>query len=467
MTQKLRFVTKLFYGIGDMGAAAVVGVGGFFLNPFLLDVAGLTPALVGVIFLVSGIWDSINDPLLGQINDRTRSRFGRRKSWMLFASVPLGVTFFLIWLVPDVGMWGKFAYFLLMVILLDTFYTMHHVPYATLTAEMTDDYNERTELNMYRFGFSLIGALLAIIIFGVLVTESASPTAAYRTAAMIVSVFIIITAFAPIPFSHERTPELEPPDARPSWVENAKSVFSNRPFRLVTLLFLCSWMSVQTAQSNIVLYLRYWLKEEGDFTFAVILLQLSAVSFIIFYSWLSKRIGKKRVYYIGGAIWAAVFCAVFFLQPGQDTLFISLLLIGGGGTAIAVLIPFSMLPDVIDYDELQTGTRREGLFYGYFAFFTKLGFGLGLAVTSFILEAVGYIPSEGDLSVVQPESVLLTIRIFVSFLPATIVMLSMIPAYQYPITEEVHRDILRQLGRVPNQEESATAIAAGAMTGGE
>ena len=124
MQTKLSFLTKTLYGIGDMSTACVVGVIGYLLTLFLLNVAGLTPFIVSYIFILKFIWDAINDPLMGQLSDRTKSRFGRRKSWMMAATIPLGICFLFSWMVPDISQWGKFAYYLVMAVLLDTFYTM-------------------------------------------------------------------------------------------------------------------------------------------------------------------------------------------------------------------------------------------------------------------------------------------------------------------------------------------------------
>ncbi|MFT7587554.1 MAG: GPH family glycoside/pentoside/hexuronide:cation symporter, partial [Cellvibrionaceae bacterium] len=110
MKAKLSFKTKLFYGIGDMAAASVNGAIGFLFTPFLLNVAGISPFLLGWIFLIKQPWDAINDPLMGQLSDRTESRFGRRKIWLIVATVPLALLFVMSWLVPDVSIWGKFAY---------------------------------------------------------------------------------------------------------------------------------------------------------------------------------------------------------------------------------------------------------------------------------------------------------------------------------------------------------------------
>ncbi len=154
-SSKLSRATKLAYGVGDLGPAIVASVNGFFLNAFLLDVAGLRPGAVGIIFLIVKIWDSVNDPLIGSISDRTNTRWGRRRPWLLFGAIPFGLAFLLHWLVPPLGATGKFWYYLIVAILLDTGFTAVNVPYTALTAELTKDYDERTVLNTYRFSFSI------------------------------------------------------------------------------------------------------------------------------------------------------------------------------------------------------------------------------------------------------------------------------------------------------------------------
>ncbi|MCJ7707509.1 MAG: MFS transporter, partial [Anaerolineales bacterium] len=130
LTEKLSKFTKLAYGAGDLGPAIVTAINGFFLNAFLLDVAGLRPAAAGAIFLIAKIWDAVNDPIIGVLTDRTKSRWGRRRPWLLFAAVPFGLAFFLHWIVPPLSDAGKFWYYVVVAILLDSAFTAINVPYA-------------------------------------------------------------------------------------------------------------------------------------------------------------------------------------------------------------------------------------------------------------------------------------------------------------------------------------------------
>src|SRR5688572_7818438 len=160
--ESLPLRTRLAFGMGDLGAAIVSAVGGFFLNIFLLDVARLPPDKIGIIFFISIFWDAVNDPIIGRLSDRTRSRWGRRRPWLLFGAVPFGLAFFAQWLVPNLPPDGKFVYYLVVAILLKTAYTAVNLPYTALTPELTDDYNERTRLNTFRFAFSILGGVSAV-----------------------------------------------------------------------------------------------------------------------------------------------------------------------------------------------------------------------------------------------------------------------------------------------------------------
>ncbi|MFN2155135.1 MAG: MFS transporter, partial [Anaerolineae bacterium] len=181
-SEKLSPLIKLAFGVGDLGPAIVSGINGFFLNAFLLDVAGLRPAMAGTIFLIVKVWDAVNDPLLGSLSDRTRTRWGRRRPWLLFGAVPFGLFFFLQWLVPPLGDVAKFWYYLIIAVLLDAAFTAVNVPYTSLTPELSHDYDERTSLSSYRMSFSILGSVIAVSLHSVIVrafSQSGSPRSVY------------------------------------------------------------------------------------------------------------------------------------------------------------------------------------------------------------------------------------------------------------------------------------------------
>jgi len=441
-TEKLSFGRKLAFGVGDLGPALVASIQGFFLNAFLLDIAGIRPGAAGIIFLIVKIWDSVNDPIVGRLTDRTNTRWGRRRPWLLFGAVPFGLAWFLQWLVPDLSQTGLFWYYLIVALLLDTGFTAVNVPYAALTPELTHDYDERTSLNSFRFSFSILGGLAAIAVHSVLIDAFPSVTQGYAISAAVMGAVIVISNLITFAFTEESHFKEGTEANDPGFVEGVKIALQNRPFIYVVAIYLLSWLCIQFVQANMLLYVRYWVGGEDQFIQLAFALQVSTFVFLVLWSKVSQKWGKQKVYYVGMSFWIAVEIVLFFVQPGQFTLLLVLAVLAGVGVSVGYLIPWSMLPDVVELDELETGQRREGIYYGFFVFLQKLGISLGLALSNFILEATGYINAE-NLSALpeQPTAVLTALRIFVSLVPAVILLISFPIVYRYPITREKHAEI--------------------------
>lgn len=444
-TEKLSRLTKLAFGAGDLGPAIVAAINGFFLNAFLLDVAGLRPAMAGTIFLLAKIWDAVNDPIIGALTDRTKTRWGRRRPWLLFAAIPFGLAFFLQWIVPDLGDAGKFWYYLVIAILLDSAYTAINVPYAALTPELTHDYDERTSLSSYRFSFSILGGVLAAFFHTIIVGFFDSPFTGYMVSAAVWAFFIIAPNFITFAFTREVHYKEERPSG-PGFLEGLRIAFHNRAFIYVVLIYLLSWLSIQFVQNNLLLYVKYWIGAEEQFGVLILCIQFSAFIFLLIWARISQKLGKQNVYYAGMTVWILVAIFLFTVQPGQVTLLFILAILAGAGVSIGYLIPWSMLPDVIELDELETGQRREGIFYGFFVFLQKLGISLGIAISNYILELTGYINQvPGGATPVQPNSALMALRVFVSLVPMVILLASFILVYHYPITRKKHAEIRAEL----------------------
>lgn len=441
--RRLTFGRKVAFGVGDLGPALVASIQGFFLNAFLLDIAGIRPAAAGIIFLIVKIWDSVNDPVIGRLTDKTNTRWGRRRPWLLFGAVPFGLAWFLQWLVPDWSQTGLFWYYLLVALLLDTGFTAVNVPYTALTPELTQDYDERTSLNSFRFSFSILGGLIALAIHSVLIESFPSVTTGYAVSAAVMGGVIILSNFITFAFTKEHHFKEQTAEDDPGFVEGVKIALKNRPFLYVVAIYLLSWLCIQFVQANMLLYVRYWVGGEDRFIQLAFALQVSAFVFLIIWSRLSQKWGKQKVYYVGMSFWIVVEIALFFVQPGQFTILFVLAILAGVGVSVGYLVPWSMLPDVVELDELETGQRREGIYYGFFVFLQKLGISLGLALSNFALEAAGYINAE-DLANLpdQPTAVLTALRIFVSLVPAVILLLSFPIVRSYPITREKHAEIL-------------------------
>lgn len=443
--QKLTIGRKLAYGIGDVGPALVATISGFFLNAFLLDIAGLPPLMASAIFLIVKIWDSINDPIIGTLTDRTNTRWGRRRPWLLFGAVPFGLAWFLQWLVPDLSVTGLFIYYLVVALLLDTAFTAVNVPYTALTPEIAPDYDQRTSLNTYRFSFSIIGGTVALVLNAQMLEAAPSITTGYAISAAILGVVIIATNLITFAFTDETYFEEEADKEEPGFFEGFKIAFQNRPFLMVTAVYLITWLCIQFVQANLILYVRYWMGAEEQITTLFLGLQISIFVFLIIWSKITERIGKRQVFFIGATFWIMIEIALFFVQPDQFNLLLVLAVLAGVGVSIGYLIPWSMLPDVVDLDELNTGLRREGVYYGFFVFLQKLGISLGLAISNLVFAATGYINANGPPYPQQPDGVIFALRLFVSLIPAAVLLLSFPIVYKYPITRERHAEIRRAL----------------------
>jgi glycoside/pentoside/hexuronide:cation symporter, GPH family len=444
--QSLSSKTKLAYGAGDLGAAITVAITGYFMTAFLLDVVGLRPAQVGVIFFISTLWDAITDPLMGNLSDRIHTRWGRRRPFLLFGAIPFGLAYFLHWIVPNFDPNGLFIYYLMVAVLLKTAFTIVGIPYAALAPELTQDYNERTRLMAYRFSFSILGGVIAIALHPQIVRLAPDVQTGHMLSAGIYAFFIAISAWITFAFTREPEGSETLSTNHIGFFQSIRIVFQNRPFLYVTGIYLLSWLTIQFVQANLLLFIRYWLNLEEAFTLMVLILQVTAFLFLMVWTRVSGRIGKKRTYYAGVAIWIVAMILIFFLPPGEvlPVYFVSFL--AGIGISVAYLIPWSMLPDVIEYDELQTGERREGAYYGLFVFLQKVGLSLGLAVSGFVLDAAGYInPDVAGVQVAQPEGVVTVLRLFVSFIPVIALLLSIPFAMAYPITPERFAEIRSEL----------------------
>lgn len=460
---KLNFSTKLAYGAGDLGPAITANILAFFLLFFFTNVAGLNVGLAGSILMIGKIWDAVNDPLVGMLSDRTRSRWGRRLPWMLYGALPFGCFYFLQWVVPrfssdpTTNQWALFAYYILIAIIFNTFYTAVNLPYTALTAEITQDYNERTQLNSFRFAFSIGGSILSLvlaqIIFSVVKVEGDSASTQklqYAVLAIACAILAVVPLYWCVWGIRRRVLQMERrrtegvQEAEIPFLEQLRIAFSNRPFLYVIGIYFCSWLAVQVTASILPFFVVTWMGlPEAQFVQVTLAVQGTALVMLFVWSAVSQRVGKKAVYFMGMALWIIAQGGLFFLQAGQIGLMYVLAVMAGVGVATAYLVPWSMIPDVVELDELQTGQRREGVFYAFMVLLQKVGLALGLFILGLALDWAGFV--EGKPRIDQPESALTAIRVAIGPLPTVALVLGIVLAYFYPITREVHAEILLKL----------------------
>ncbi|WP_414542601.1 MFS transporter [Nostoc sp. CCY0012] len=460
-SQKLNLKTKLAYGAGDLGPAITGNISIFFLLVFFTNVAGIPPGLAGSVLMIGKIWDAINDPIIGVLSDRTKSRrWGRRLPWMLYGAIPFGIIFFLQWIVPQfsadpsTNVWPLFWYYVVVGLMSQVFYTVVSLPYTAMTPELTQDYDERTTLNSFRFAFSIGGSILSLILAQVVFSTIADRQQQYLVLAAICAVISVVALYCCIFGVRDRVLAFEAKRsqaaATPSipFFEQLKIVFTNRPFLFVIGIYLFSWLGVQVTASIIPYFVvNYMRLQDSDVPSVMIAVQGTALLMLFVWSALSKKIGKRPVYFMGMSLWIIAAGGLFFLQPGQIGLMYLMAVMAGFGVSTAYLVPWSLIPDVIELDELQTGQRREGIFYGFMVLLQKLGLALGLFLVGNALQASGFqanIPGQTTLPI-QPDSALLAIRLAVGPLPTFFLICGLFLTYFYPITREMHAEIMLKL----------------------
>ncbi|HBE19833.1 MAG TPA: MFS transporter [Cyanobacteria bacterium UBA11149] len=465
-SQKLSFSTKLAYGAGDMGAGITSTLLAFSLLIFLTNVAGLKPELAGTVLLIGKIWDAINDPIVGVLSDRTRSRWGRRHSWMIFAAIPFGIFFFLQWIVPhfsdngETNQWILFWYYAIVSILFNMAFTGVNLPYTALTAELTQDYNERTSLNNFRFAFSIGGSIFSLALGQIIFATISNDQQRYLVLALICTLFSVLPTYwcvwgtqDPTAVGGSRYVEIEENHQNSEseeesipFFEQFLIAFTNKPFLYVIGIYLFSWLAFQLTAAIIPYFLICWMRQDSYFT-AALVVQGVALVMLFVWNFMSRRVGKRGVYFMGMSLWIIAEGGLFFLPPDQVGFMYVLFAMAGFGVATAYLVPWSMLPDVIELDELKTGKRREGIFYAFMVLLQKFGLAFGLWLVGVALGKAGLItPKPGESIVpVQPESALFAIRFAVGPLPTFFLICGLILAYFYPITREVHAEILLKL----------------------
>ena len=358
------------------------------------------------------------------------------------------------WIVPSDNPTILFWYYVIIAILFNTAYTAVNLPYTALTPELTQDYNERTSLNSFRFTFSIGGSILSLILAKIIFDLVKDNTQKYLILGAVCTVISVLPlywcflgtrkhVFAQL----QENPVVEDDSTSLPLKEQLRIAFNNRPFLYVIGIYLCSWLGVQLTASILPYFVIDWMKlPPAAFTQTAIAVQGTALAMLFVWSKVSERYGKKAVYFMGMSLWIIAQAGLFLLQPGQVGLMYFLAVMAGVGVSTAYLVPWSMIPDVIELDELQTGQRREGVFYSFMVLLQKIGLAIGLWFVGQALEVAGFLPTvQGQEPPIQPDSAMFAIRVAIGPLPTIALIIGMILTYFYPITREVHDEILLKL----------------------
>lgn len=452
---------KIAYAVGEIAYATGPGTAiPFWYTIFLTDIARLDLRLVSLFWVVVTIWDAVNDPLFGVLSDRTRTRWGRRRPYLLFGAVPFGVTFALLWLVPAVeSQAALFAYYTVVYILFEASFTAVSCPYVALTPELTHDHDERTSLVTYRMAFNIGASLAAPLLFGLVIFPMfpARDPRAFRVIGLICGAISIPPFLIAFLATRERS-EFQEESALPLW-NSLRFVLRNVAFRYTLAIRILSWMPVVIAQAIFAYFLIYWTGMTEDETSlvqaAIMVVALLCLPLVL---WLARRLEKKTAYIIAAASWAVVMLAILLVPQGAKAPAYVIAALAGFGVSAAHLLPRAMEPDVLEVDELMSGRRQEGAYTGVAVFVDKLARALILGLLPAVLYWSGYVqPTAADPVPPQPASALRALQLLISILPALLLAVSILVAQRYPITRQRYAEIHQKL--VARRLRGKTSVA--------
>ena len=425
---------------------------------------GLDPRLASIAALVGIIWDAINDPLVGVLTDRMRSRWGRRRPFLLFFAIPFGASFVLLWWAPP---WHSQIALTITITLAfmisDTFETLCGVPFASLLPELSPDYDGRTTLTSFRIFFNLLASLVTAVAAPAIVDACMAAGLTQQQGYLVVAG--IFGGLAAIPFLlifavvRERFGSADRPQETTTFRRTVRTAWANIPFRFATLIYMLNWITFDLVALLLPFYLLYWIAR-GNMLASVSLLGISlplesavfalllitATAVLPFWLWLSHRLGKHTAYIIGMVFWAGVQIGIYMVQPGQITLVLWMAFLAGLSVSAAHVLPDAMFPDVIEWGELRTGRRQEGIYYGVKNFIRKLTGALAIFVALQMLGWFGYqTPPTGTTTFMQSPVTLTAIRLLIGPVGAVLLFSTVITTWFYPLTRERHGRIRRLL----------------------
>ncbi len=472
---KLPRLTKIFYGTGDWGMATFNTLRQIFYAIFLTDVVGLDPRLASFAALIGVIWDAINDPLVGVLSDKVRSKWGRRRPFLLIFAIPYGLAFLILWWTPP---WQSQVLLMLHMMiayaLSDTLQTLIIVPYHSLTPELTSDYDERTSLAGYRMFFNFLASIITAVAAPMIVDATMQGGGTQQQGWLLVSAIFGASAIIPyflIFFSVRERPADTITVESGTFRGTLKTAWSNIPFRYATALYMLNWVTFDLVGVVLPYFLVYWISR-GDLLAIVPgfglpiesvvlgLMLITAIFVLPLWTWLARRLGKRMAYIIAIAFWAFLMVLIIFIPPMNYTLVVVMSVLIGISVSAAHVLPDAIFPDVIDWDELRTGQRHEGVYYGAKNFIRKLATAFAIFLTLQVLGWVGYqSPPAGATQFTQSASVLWAIRILTG--PVCVVLLLGVIAitWLYPLDRHRYQRIQRLLLRKQLRKQAKMPVS--------
>ena len=470
----IKWTEKVGYGLGDMSSSMFWKLFGAYLMIFYTDVFGISAAVVGTMFAITRVWDSFFDPIVGVVADRTESRWGKFRPYLLYLAVPFSIIGVLTFLTPPLGNTGKVVYAFVTYALMMMVYSAINVPYASLLGVMSADIKDRNTLATYRMVFAYLGSFIALLLFIPLVNAFGgednsgmtygwltAPQFGWMMAVVVIGIACSALFLGCFALTRERVKPVK--ETKTSLKEDLSDLLHNKPWWILLGAGVASLIFNSIRDGATVYYFKYFVDEAafGDIPFLGISFVLSGLYLavgqaanimgVILAAPVSNRIGKRRTFML--SMVAATALSVIFFQFDKDQLvliFIFQALISICAGSIFPLL-WSMYADCADYSELKTGNRATGLIFSSSSMSQKIGWAFGAAVTGWMLAAFGF-----EANGVQSAETIQGIKMFLSYLPAAGALLSFVFIYFYPLSESRMREISAELESKRKQQTQKT-----------
>ena len=470
-SERLSFWRKVGFGLGDIYGGGSGVIIGFYYLYFLTDIIRINAALAGIVILISKGYDAVTDPFEGIITDRTRTKLGRRRPYLL-AGIPLVfVSFFLLFYPVDFNdEITRFVFVIFSYLFFSTVVSIVMVSYNALASELSLDYHERTSISSFRIFFSTFSSILCAVLPLEIVKMFPNVHQGYVAMAAIFGLLFalpFIVTFFSVRERKEFQGEIRPFSWRATFVEP----FTVRTFVVVLMMYILAFVAMDAVSSIVIYFMKYYLGRGDEANYVSGALLVSQVASLPFYVWLSRRTSKKVGYLVGAVVWLGAMLFSFALVPGGASwVAYAFAVIVGLGTGGIVVMIYAMFPDIPDVDELSSGQRREGTYSALVTFLRKLSSAVALFMVSNSLAVAGYRPPvqevvagvEKLVEQTQTDAFLTALRIIFVAVPVVLVGLALIFARRYPLDPATHQRLNRVLaarrsGTAPTAEMEAEA----------
>ncbi|PAA56284.1 hypothetical protein BOX15_Mlig014320g2 [Macrostomum lignano] len=471
---ELSLLRKFLFGLAAPPLQMSSNVVGFFFNIFMLEVAKVPPYFVSVILFVGRAWDAVTDPMAGHLVSKTNTRLGKTRPWMMIAN-PIGCAmFFILWIVlfpvTEDYNGAKFAYYLVVYLLYCTLITCYHVPYTSSTMLIARQSTDKDAATAFRMSFELLGTIVGVGLFGIIISTKriAASCGSSREgqitveeersvymigAAVIVGIFFLCGLAGSFGIK-EKYAEKQVSDD--SFFSNVKAVLTFRPYVLLMFAFLFMSLAVQMVQTNLALYTTHSLGLGDHTSYGILCVLGIAILAIPLWNRMIQIFGKKNIFAVGVVMFIPCLLCAMLVPRDVVWAFYLVMSVSGFAISISMLLPWSMLPDVIDDYFLKHGTRREATFYSLYVFFNKFAVGFSMAASQITMSLVGYDSSPEACE--QSYEVGLALRYLVGPGPIVCLLASLSLIYTYPIDKQYRQELSVRLSQFLQRQDSRQDI---------